>query len=74
LLRSLTGLEVSEFDSFYAKIHDNYDNYEAKRLARENRKHKIGAGHPFKLPLQERLLMFLVYYATLKNQNRIKTI
>jgi len=62
LFRSLTGLEVSEFDPFCAKVHDNYDEYEAKRLARENRKHKVGAGHPFKLPLQERLLMFMVYY------------
>src|SRR5208283_1878004 len=62
LFRSLTGLEVSEFDPFCAKVHDNYDEYEAKRLARENRKHKVGAGHPFKMPLQERLLMFMVYY------------
>ncbi len=62
LFRSLTGLEASEFDSFYAKVLDNYDIYEAHRLSRANRKHKVGAGHPFKLPLQERLLMFLIYY------------
>ncbi len=62
MFRSLTGLQVLEFDSFYSKALENYGECEAKRLARENRKHKIGAGHPFKLKLQERLLMLLVYY------------
>lgn len=62
MFRSLTGLEVSEFDSFYAKVEAKYDEHENKRLSRENRKRKVGAGHPFKLPLQERLLMFLIYY------------
>jgi len=60
--RCLTGLEVSEFDSFHANVEAKYDEYEMKRLSRKNRKRKVGAGHPFKLPLQERLLMFLVYY------------
>jgi len=62
LFRSFTGLEVSEFDQFYAKAQGNYDQYEAKRLARDDRKHKIGAGHPFSLALPKRLLMFLVYH------------
>ena len=58
----MTGLEVPEFDSFHAKVLTNYDQYETKRLSRANRKRKVGAGHPFKLQLQERLLMFLFYY------------
>ena len=62
MFRSLTGLEVSEFDSVFTKVHANYRDYEKQRLSRENRKHQVGAGHPFKLPLQDRLLMFLVYY------------
>jgi len=62
IFRSLTGLEVSEFDSFYAKVDAKYGEHETKRLSRENRKRKVGAGHPFKLQLQERLLMFLFYY------------
>ena len=62
LFRSLTGLEVSEFDSIYAQAASKYREYEAKRLARADRKRKVGAGFPFKLPLQERLLMLLVYY------------
>jgi hypothetical protein len=62
LFRSLTGLEVSEFDSVLTKVNAHYKDYEKQRLSRENRKHQVGAGHPFKLPLQERLLMFMVYY------------
>ena len=58
----MTGVEVSEFDSIYSKVQPKYDEYETKRLSRENRKRKVGAGHPFKLQLQERLAMFLVYY------------
>jgi len=60
--KSLTGLEVSEFDSFYKKAEASYREYENKRLARPDRKRKVGAGYPFKLSLQERLLMFLFYY------------
>jgi len=62
LFKSFTGLEVPEFNQIYDKVHSNYDAYEQKRLDREDRKRKVGAGHPFKLPLQERLLMFFVYY------------
>jgi hypothetical protein len=62
LFRSLTGLEVSEFDSFYSKVQTKYEDYEMKRLSRDDRKRKFGAGHPYKMPLQERLLMFLFYY------------
>ena len=62
LFRSLTGVEVFEFDAIYARVQVKYVEYETKRLSRENRKRKVGAGHPFKLPLQERLLMFLFYY------------
>ena len=31
---------------------------------RRDRKHEIGAGHPFKLALEDRLLMLLMYYRT----------
>ena len=51
-----------EFDAIYTSVQVKYVQYEQERLARENRKRKVGAGHPYKLPLQERLLMFLLYY------------
>ena len=53
---------MAEFDSIYTKVHDNFDQYETLRLGRESRLRKIGAGHPFKLQLQDRFVMFLVYY------------
>ena len=62
LFRSITGLEVPEFDSFFTQANAKYRDYEAKRLDRPNRKHKVGAGYPFKLSLQDRLLMLMIYY------------
>jgi len=62
LFRALTGVEASEFNSIYARVLAKYEESEEKRLARDDRKRKVGAGHPFTLPLQERLLTFLMYY------------
>jgi hypothetical protein len=68
IFRSFTGLEVNEFDSLYSKVDRVYDSSEERRLSsssrKEARKRGIGAGHPFKLPLRDRLLMLLVYYRT----------
>ncbi len=41
---------------------DSHAEYEEKRLHRDNRKRRIGAGHPFKLPMKERLVMLLTYH------------
>src|SRR4030066_136728 len=60
--RNFSGLEIEEFDALNIKIKEKYASYEQKRLSRENRKRKIGAGHPFNLSLTDRLLMLLVYY------------
>ena len=62
IFKSFTGLEVHEFDALYSKIKESHNAYEQKRLHREDRKRKIGAGHPFKLPLNDRLIMLLIYY------------
>src|SRR5712692_10027630 len=62
--RSFTGLDIAEFDSLLSRIKLAHDEYERKRLARRDRKHEIGAGHPFKLALEDRLLMLLMYYRT----------
>jgi hypothetical protein len=61
IFKSFTGLETREFDALHRKIDEKYDEYQKKRLHRENRKRRIGAGHPFKLNLRERLLMLLIY-------------
>src|SRR3990170_693616 len=60
--KNFTGLEVPEFDQLNSKIQEKYNAYEEKRLAREDRKRAVGAGHPFKLSLTNRILLLLLYY------------
>ena len=62
IFRSFSSLEVSEFDALYAKVEEAYPAFEEKRLYRADRKRRVGAGHPFKLLLNDRLLMLLMYY------------
>jgi len=62
IFRSFTGLETHEFDALHTKIDENYDEHQEKRLHRPDRKRRIGAGHPFKLNLRDRLLMLLMYH------------
>ena len=62
LFRYFSGLELHEFDALTSKITEIYSAFEQKRLFRADRKRGLGAGHPFKLSLTDRLLMLLVYY------------
>ena len=65
LFKSFTGLTVQQFDDIYEKeIAKRYDKYEIQRLSKRNkdRERNIGAGRPFKLDLENRFLMLLVYY------------
>ena len=65
LFKSFTGLTVQQFDDIFDKeIVKRYDKYEIQRLSKRkgNRKREIGAGRPFKLDLENRFLMLLVYY------------
>ena len=47
-----------------SKIEPRYEEYERRRLSGRRRKREVGAGHPFKLSLDDRLLMLLFYYRT----------
>ena len=62
MFKSFTGLTVVEFDTICKGIECKYRKYEIKRLWRKSRERKAGAGRQFKLHLQNRLLMLLVYY------------
>jgi hypothetical protein len=62
VFKYFSGLEVHEFDALNLKVKERYAAFEQKRLYRSDRKRKVGAGHPLKLPLTDRLLMMLVYY------------
>jgi hypothetical protein len=69
IFKSFSGLKVSEFDALNSKVKEKYDAFEQKRLSRGNRKRNVGAGHPFKLPLTDRLLMLLMYYRLYVSSN-----
>jgi hypothetical protein len=64
LFKSFTGITVQEFNDIYDKeITKRYNTHENKRLSkRKNRERAMGAGRPFKLELENRFLMLLVYY------------
>ena len=53
---------MKEFEALYTKTRESHTAYEEKRLHREDRKRRIGAGYPFKHPLRERLLMLIIYH------------
>jgi hypothetical protein len=63
LFKSFTGLSVQQFDNIYKEIKSKYEKYEIKRLSsKRNRERDIGAGRHFKLIVEDRVIMVLVYY------------
>ncbi len=62
--RRLTGITIEKFDKIYQELRSKYEDYNYKRLNRRDRKRKIGGGNKFKLSLEDRLLMTLIYYRT----------
>ena len=67
--KNFSGLELQEFDTLNQNIKEKYGAYEQKRLQRPYRKRAIGAGHPFRLSLTDRLLMLLIYYRLYLSSN-----
>ncbi|MEM2785550.1 MAG: hypothetical protein QXW38_07145 [Candidatus Nitrosotenuis sp.] len=41
------------------KIQSEYQKSEEKRLSNKKRERKVGAGHPLKMPLSDRILMLV---------------
>ena len=62
--RRLTGITPEAFDRLLAELEPRYRRADTRRKARRPRQRKPGAGHPFTLPLADRLLMLLMYYRT----------
>lgn len=60
--RNLTGISIDKYNEIYQKLKPLYEQYNKKRLSHESRKRKIGGGSQFKLDLDDRLLMLLMYY------------
>ena len=64
LFKSFTGLSIQQFNGIYKEIKSKYEKYEIKRLSskRRRRERDIGAGRHFKLIVEDRVIMVLVYY------------
>jgi hypothetical protein len=65
LFKSFTGLSIQQFDGVYKEIKSKYKKYEIKRLSlkRRRRERDVGAvGRHFKLIVEDRVIMVLVYY------------
>ena len=62
--RSLTGLDIDEFDCLYGEVEYYHAETEAERLARPDRQRARGAGGQFKHDLRTRLMMALVWLRT----------
>lgn len=64
--RRLTGITAEKFDEIYEQLEPLYQVFNRKRLENKNknRKRRVGAGSQFSLPLEDRLLMLLIYYRT----------
>jgi hypothetical protein len=57
----VTGLTPDEFDALLADLGPRYEAAEDARLARDERKHARGGGHPFALSLLDRVLVALLH-------------
>jgi hypothetical protein len=63
LFKSFTGLSIQQFNGIYKEIKSTYEKYEIKRLSSKRRRERdIGAGRHFKLIVEDRVVMVLVYY------------
>ena len=60
--RRLTGISPEDFDQVLADLRPLYEEAERERLGRPDRERAIGGGRNFKLALEDRLLMLLMYY------------
>jgi len=56
-----TGLSVEQFDQLLFELEPVYRQRQTQRLNRAGRRRELGAGHPFRLPLADRLLATLLY-------------
>ena len=62
--RRLTGVTPEKFDWLFSQVEALYEAWNIKRLSWKGRKRRVGGGMQFSLPLEDRLLMLLMYYRT----------
>lgn len=66
--RRLTGLTPERFDALLTAVGPRYASWNRERLSRRKRQRRIGGGRLFELPLEDRLLLLLLYYRTYVSQ------
>jgi len=59
---SFTGVTLQQFDDIVIDLKKQYPITEKARLSKRKRQRQIGAGHPFDLSIEDKLVMLLVYY------------
>ena len=59
---SFTGVTLQQFDVIVIDVKKQYSITEKARLSKRKRQRQIGAGHPFDLSIEDKLVMLLVYY------------
>ena len=59
--RSLTGLTLPQYERLFQEVAERYAVAEAVRLTRPHRQRERGAGRKYKLSLEDRLLLTLVW-------------
>src|SRR4051794_15682488 len=62
--RQLTGITPLVFDKLLADLTPRYEQADARRKDRPDRRRRPGAGRKHALDLADRLLMLLIYYRT----------
>jgi hypothetical protein len=72
--QALTGLSVAEFDQLLIQFAPAYEAARHQRQLRPGRERSPGAGHPFTLALDQRLLMGLLYFRLYVNQSLLSVL
>jgi len=62
IFRTLTGITVEKFNVLYYQLIPVYKSTEAKRFNKESRLRRVGGGRKKELPLEDQLLLVLIYY------------
>lgn len=63
IFQRTVGLSLNQFNIMLSQLDKNWTAAEKKRKSYDNRKRKIGAGHPYKNEtLKDKLLIVLLYY------------
>lgn len=60
--QAFTGLTLAQFVEILKALRPVYAEFEKERLARSNRKRKLGGGRNFTLTLEDRLMVTLMYF------------